>query len=280
MEKQIQEGIHNNPNDLITNLKNVTLSNNEIEIWTQTWFSNTCKRIRNDIHNGRYLWANSIQESYISQERLKTTLKAFTFNYLDIDDKQYIHDSKSLKVLQELCEKIAIRKTDKGQAIALVNHGEYVNSMQRMFDGACKFKKILPLHVWQLYKTIWRHICKSGETAESKRKQCNPNLQITQAHGLPKTHKTFEHLPKFRPIIDTTNTPYYGISKFLSETLNPLTENQYVAKDSFLAANKIREIPKELFDHGYQFVSFDVESLFTWEPLCKTINIILDQIYK
>ena len=32
MEKRIQEGIHNNPNDLITNLTNVTLSNNEIEI--------------------------------------------------------------------------------------------------------------------------------------------------------------------------------------------------------------------------------------------------------
>ena len=32
MEKRIQEGIHNNPNDLITNLTNVTLLNNEIEI--------------------------------------------------------------------------------------------------------------------------------------------------------------------------------------------------------------------------------------------------------
>ena len=32
MEKQVQEGIHNNPNDLITNFTNVTLSNNEIKI--------------------------------------------------------------------------------------------------------------------------------------------------------------------------------------------------------------------------------------------------------
>ena len=69
--------------------------------------------------------------------------------------------------------------------------------------------------------------------------------QIARGHGPPKTHKPFEHLPKSRPIIDTTNTPYYGISKFLSNLLNPLTENQYVVKDSFTAANKIREIPKE-----------------------------------
>ena len=52
-----------------------------------------------------------------------------------------------------------------------------------------------------------------------------------------------------------------------------------MVKDSFTAANKIREIQKELFDHGYRFVSFDVESLFTSIPLSKTINIILDRIY-
>ena len=43
--------------------------------------------------------------------------------------------------------------------------------------------------------------------------------QIARAHGLPKTHKPFEHLPKFRAIIDTTNTPYFGISKLLSKLL-------------------------------------------------------------
>ena len=41
----------------------------------------------------------------------------------------------------------------------------------------------------------------------------------------------------------------------------------------------IREIPKESFDQGYRFVSFDVESLFTSIPLSKTINIILDRNY-
>ena len=74
--------------------------------------------------------------------------------------------------------------------------------------------------------------------------------QIARAHGLPKTDKPFEHLPKFRPIINTTNTPYYGISKLLSNLLNPLTENQCVVKDSFTAANKIWETPSELYDHG------------------------------
>ncbi len=44
-----------------------------------------------------------------------------------------------------------------------------------------------------------------------------------RAHGLPKIHKTFEALPPFRPIIDTTGTAYQPVAKFLTELLNPLT---------------------------------------------------------
>ena len=52
-----------------------------------------------------------------------------------------------------------------------------------------------------------------------------------------------------------------------------------MVRDSFSAANKITETPKELFDEGYRFVSFGVESLFTSVSLKKTINVILDRIY-
>ena len=62
--------------------------------------------------------------------------------------------------------------------------------------------------------------------------------------------------------------------------LQPLTINDYTLKDSFDAANKIKSVPSEMFEEGYQFVSFDVESLFTNVPLNKTINIILDRIYR
>ena len=149
MEKRIQEGIHNNPNNLITNLTNVTLSNNEVKILKYGLKHGLAIRpkesemivIMEDIYE-QILQHNSVKDSYISQERLKTTLKAFTFNNLDIDDKRYIHDSKSLKVLRELREKFVILKPDKGQGIVLVNHGDYVNSVQRIFDDASKLKNI------------------------------------------------------------------------------------------------------------------------------------------
>ena len=112
----------------------------------------------------------------------------------------------------------------------------------------------------------------------------NKNLRPTfahfgRAHGLPKTHKTFQSIPKFRLIIDTTNTPPHYVGKFLAGLLNPLTLNQYSLHDSFDAANAIKSIPPELFSQGYKFVSFNVESLFTNVPLHRTINIVLDLIY-
>ena len=54
------------------------------------------------------------------------------------------------------------------------------------------------------------------------------------AHGLPKIHKDYQDIPPFRPIVDTTSTPHYGIGKYLSSLLNPLTINNYSIEDSFL----------------------------------------------
>ena len=86
--------------------------------------------------------------------------------------------------------------------------------------------------------------------------------QVERAQGLPEIHKSYNTLPSFRPIIDTTNTPHYGVGKFLTRLLSPLTQNESSVKDSFEAVDRIRSIPPELFDEGYRYISFDVTSLF------------------
>ena len=88
-----------------------------------------------------------------------------------------------------------------------------------------------------------------------------------------------ERIPPLRPIVDTIGSTHYGVGKFISKLLHPLTQNQYHLKDSFDAAEKISGIPRQLYDDGYRFVSFDVKSLFTNVPLNKTIEIILDRVY-
>ena len=96
--------------------------------------------------------------------------------------------------------------------------------------------------------------------------------KIGRAHGLSKTHKKYEVLPSFRPIVDTTNTTY---SIFLTNLLNPLTFNDLTVKDSFDATNKIQEITKELLDSGYKFICFDVTSSFTNVASARTTDIVL-----
>ena len=116
---------------------------------------------------------------------------------------------------------------------------------------------------------------------EKEKKAMRPKAsQVGRAHGLPNIHKSYNTLPSFWPIIDTTNTPHYGVGKFLTRLLIPLTQNEYSMKDSFEAVDYIHSIPPELFDEGYRYISFDVTSLFTNVPLNRTIKIILKRVYE
>ena len=102
--------------------------------------------------------------------------------------------------------------------------------------------------------------------------------QIARTHGLDKIHKSYDMSPSFRSIIDTTNTPYYQVGKYLSSLLIPLTRNDYSVKDIFETVNKIRFIPPKLLEQGYCYYSLDVVSLFTNIFLNGTINIILKRV--
>ena len=118
-----------------------------------------------------------------------------------------------------------------------------------------KFKKIDIDPTYTRLKSVQRYLStllKRGEINDIDYKNLRPkHAKPARAHGLPKTHKHYENLPKFCPIIDTTGTTHYTIGKYLTNLLNPLTINEYSLKDSFDTANKIRNIPKELFDDTF-----------------------------
>ena len=125
-----------------------------------------------------------------------------------------------------------------------------------------------------------RLLCNRGEIDDDVYKKTRPIASnVSRAHGTPKIHKSYDHIPKFRPIIDTTGSPYHGVGKYLSSVLYPLTQNDFTVKDSFEAAKRVNSIPTDLFEEEYVYVSFDVESLFTNVPLDKTVDIIIDRVY-
>ena len=55
--------------------------------------------------------------------------------------------------------------------------------------------------------------------------------------------------------------------------------DEFILKDSFNVVNRIKHIPPHLFDNGYNYVSFDVEYLFTNASIKRTIDIILRRNY-
>ena len=95
-------------------------------------------------------------------------------------------------------------------------------------------------------------------------------------YGLCKTHKkVLEKCPPFRPILSTIKTPSYNLAKFLVPLLEPITKNNFTAKNSF-------EFSKEICEQNceYFMASLHVESLFTNIPLEETIKICFDSLYK
>ena len=55
--------------------------------------------------------------------------------------------------------------------------------------------------------------------------------------------------------------------------------NEFTLKDSFDAVNKIKNVPSHLFDDGCNYVSLDMETLFTKVPIKRTIYVIIKRIY-
>ena len=66
---------------------------------------------------------------------------------------------------------------------------------------------------------------------------CPKNARLARVHGLTYIHKDFVHLPKFQPIIVTTNSTHYRVRQYLSTIFQPFTINDYNIKDSFDIVN-------------------------------------------
>ena len=69
---------------------------------------------------------------------------------------------------------------------------------------------------------------------------------------------------KLCPIIDQTGTHLYDISKIIAQYLQPFVINEYTIFDSLSFPDILRENP---LDNNEEYVSYDVDSLFTSIPL-------------
>ena len=68
-------------------------------------------------------------------------MRAFTFNYIDVDENQFGIDGEGLKVLKELRKKRTILTPDKGQGVVLLKHEDYTNCVEMLLTDRNKFKR-------------------------------------------------------------------------------------------------------------------------------------------
>ena len=290
VNKKIVEGIKPNPNDLITNLTDIELTDDEVEVLRLGLNHGILTRphesemvvIMEDIWD-QIESKNLLKDVHFSKPRIQTALRAFTYCYLDLDTHSFALDQRRIKIIRNLHQRCMILKPDKGKGIVLIKKTDYIDSVKRIFDDKAKFKKLENDPTLTNLSTVHNYLNKLLDRGEINLDEWKTmrlkSARVGRAHGLPKTHKEFDRIPKFRPIVDTTGTAHYGIGKFLSTLLNPLTQNEYAVKDSFDAAQRIQQIPQNLFDEGYRYVSFDAVSLFTNVPLKRTVDVILDRVY-
>ena len=242
--KQAIDGLQENPYDVILNLSGQDLSDDQIDVLKLGLRHGFATRL-NELEMmsiSEDLWdqinkLHQFKDGNYIKDRLKNSLRSFTYNI----------DNKRIRILRSLNAKFAILKADKGNGIIILKRSDYIDSLNSLFNDPTKFKRISHYLTSFRLSTLQAHLRKllnRGEISECDHKHLRPTFaHFGRAHGLPKTHKTFQSIPKFRPIIDTTNAPHFNVGKFLAGLLNPLTLNQYSLRDSFDAADAIKSIP-------------------------------------
>ena len=106
MEKNIQDGLQNNPNNLISNLTGKTLSDTEIKIlkYGLKHGIGTCPSEVEMIVIVENIWDQLQQKGlcnhFMKWEKVKTTMRAFTYSYIDIYDKEFSHDKKKTNIIK------------------------------------------------------------------------------------------------------------------------------------------------------------------------------------
>ena len=152
--------------------------------------------------------------------------------------------------------------------------------MEQLFKDPTKFKifeKDPAITRMKTLQNYLRHLCNREEISRVEFDQFRPkDAKPARARGLPKIHKEFTTITKFRLIIDTTGSSHYFVGKYVAQLTYPLKSNEFTLKDLSETNNRTQDIPSRLPVNGYKYVFLDDESLFTNVPT----KIIIDVIFK
>ena len=252
-----------NPNSCIINLTGIDLTQEQCDALQFGLKYSIAVRPRETdlLASAESIWEqlernNILKDDPTRIQRLKNNLRGLAFNFLNFEDSRIHKDNKRKQIVKNLCENFVILKPDKGGGVVLLQKSDYVQNMESLFVDRTKFKVLDNNPTSTRMSTLQQYLLKlkkSGSISEEEYATMRPkNARPARAFGNPKTHKVYERIPKFRPVIDTTGTSHYLGGKYLSNLLNPLQHNDHTLRETFDAADRIRNIPTELHEDGYK----------------------------
>ena len=181
---------------------------------------------------------------------------------------------------------LVIHKSDKGNAVVILNREDYVGRVKDLLADTSKFKVAnikegaelrYMINVRKAYRKVIDPLLKKGKISQQTYWKLDPiGCKPGVLYGLSKIHKTLVRgLPKMRPILSAIGTASYNVSKFFVPILSDLANGPYTIHNSF-SFNK--EVLQQ--DHSLVMGSLDVDALFTSIPLDETINICINELFK
>ena len=212
---------------------------------------------------------------------------AFEKHNLDPDKFSNLNEEERLCLRRLSTNKnIVIQKSDKGNAVVILNKSDYCDRVRTLLSDTSKFKvaeikdgKILRYltNVRNSFKSVLNKLLKKGKISKQTFLKIDPiGCKPGVLYGLSKVHKALvDGLPKMRPILSAIGTAGYNLSKFLVPILEKVASGPYTVLNSF-SFNK--EVLKQ--DPSLVMGSLDVDSLFTNIPLDETIDICINELYK
>ena len=183
-------------------------------------------------------------------------------------------------------QKYYYSKSDKGNAVVILNSVDYVDRVKTLLSDPSKFKKsnikddkILRhlTNVRKSFKKVLNDLLKKEKISIQTFFKLDPiGCKPGILYGLSKVHKTLVGgIPKMRPILSAIGTAAYGLSKFLVPILNSIAIGPYTILNSFSFNKEVL-----LQDPSLVMGSLDVDALFTIIPLDETIKISIDELFK
>ena len=160
---------------MITNLTRFELTDDEVEVLNFGLKHGVLSRPKESemVATMEYVWVeidnnNILKENHTTKERVQTVLRAFTYNYLDLETKDYHLDRKRMNIIQNPREKVMI---------ALVSKDDYIRNTECLFSDKTKFQvlhkdlTLQSLNRTKLFKYIiqsWGNIKRQKEKYVSK----------------------------------------------------------------------------------------------------------------